>query len=244
MYLQKPPLGTQLDWSNPLNKGVVMHLAMNEGHGDKVQDLSMNGNHGTLNNFAYPPTVASGWNPGRAGVGLNFDGTDDYIYCGNDASLDVGDKYTISVWVKAKSWTNYDRVWGKMGTPGAVINRISLFMDPNGTLTSDMRIGSAWYYALHTDVIALDEWNYIVVTIDNINQQAKIYQNGILKDTDTGFTMADTLEANLILGALTTTQNHGNINLDQVRVHDRAQTAKEVMDYYINPWQVYLDEDD
>ena len=38
MHLQKPMLGTQLDWSNPLNDGCVLHLAMNEAHGDHLND--------------------------------------------------------------------------------------------------------------------------------------------------------------------------------------------------------------
>ena len=79
MLMQKPPLGTPLDWDNPLNDDLVFAYALNEAHGDEVQDLSTNGNHGTLKNFAFPPTADSGWNPGRTGAGLNFDGVDDCI---------------------------------------------------------------------------------------------------------------------------------------------------------------------
>jgi predicted GH43/DUF377 family glycosyl hydrolase len=79
MWYQKPPLGTPLDWGNPLNDEAVLAFAMNEGHGDKVEDLSLNGNHGTLKNFAFPPTATSGWNLGEDGIGLKSDGVDDYI---------------------------------------------------------------------------------------------------------------------------------------------------------------------
>ena len=95
MHFQKPILGVPLDWEHPFNKGLVMHLAMNEGHGDKVQDLSMYGNHGTLNGFAFPPTVASGWNPGQTGIGLNFDGTNDRVVCTDSDSLDITDYLSI-----------------------------------------------------------------------------------------------------------------------------------------------------
>jgi len=99
MWFQKPPLGTPLDWENPLNDGTALALAMNEGHGDHLQDLSMNGNHGKLNGFAFPPTVASGWNPGQTGVGLNFDGTNDVIGCGNASSVKIYNG-TISALIK------------------------------------------------------------------------------------------------------------------------------------------------
>ena len=42
MQLSKPMLGSQLDFSHPLNKGLVGFWLMNEGHGNKIQDLSLN----------------------------------------------------------------------------------------------------------------------------------------------------------------------------------------------------------
>ena len=32
--------------------------------------------------------------------------------------------------------------------------------------------------------------------------------------------------------------------IDQPRIQSRVLSGKEVKDYYINPWQVYLDEED
>jgi len=105
MHFSKPPLGTPLDWENPLNKGTVLALAMNEGHGDKVQDLSLNGNHGKLNGFAFPPTAASGWNPGQTGIVPTMDGVDDHIDCGNNYNLT--DAITVSALINT-SITGYD----------------------------------------------------------------------------------------------------------------------------------------
>jgi len=119
MWLQKPPLGVPLNLEDPINKGLVMHLAMNAGHGDVVRDLSMYGNHGKLHGFAYPQTVASGWNPGRDGVGLNFDGVDDYVDCGNSLSLNTGSEITFSAWCNIETFpVSYVRICNK-GWAGA-----------------------------------------------------------------------------------------------------------------------------
>jgi hypothetical protein len=39
-WLQKPPLGTQIDWSNPLTQGLVGCWLFNEGSGNRVYDTS------------------------------------------------------------------------------------------------------------------------------------------------------------------------------------------------------------
>jgi hypothetical protein len=74
-WLQKPPLGAQIDWSHPLARGLVGCWLMNEGSGARIYDLSGNGNHGTL-------TGGPLWKPGKAGVGVYYDGTDDYANLG------------------------------------------------------------------------------------------------------------------------------------------------------------------
>ena len=89
MLLQKPMLGTQLDRSDSLNNP-VLDLLFNEGHGDVVHDLSGWGNHGTLHGFDFPPTQASGWNPGMDGVAVKFDGDNDIITIPHSESLNVG----------------------------------------------------------------------------------------------------------------------------------------------------------
>lgn len=47
-FVSKPPLGVQLDWTNPINRGLVGCWIFNEGGGTRANDLSGNGNHGLL----------------------------------------------------------------------------------------------------------------------------------------------------------------------------------------------------
>lgn len=239
MWFQKPPLGTPLDWGNPLNDETVMALAMNEGHGDKVQDLSMNGNHGTLENFAFPPTVDSGWNPGQTGVGLNFNSGNDYVDCGNNASLYITDALTISTIIKIDSFPD-----------GAELIKYILSSARDGYITAiwnTQKIGvyltdvGGWFFS---DSVVSTGWNKVACTWDGAH--VRIYINGVLDNTPAAAAGSITYDGNVLVG-------HGGVfvhpadrffdgPIDQPRIMNRAWSAKEVRDYAINPWQVYLDE--
>jgi len=237
---QKPPLGTPLDWKNSINKGTVLHLAMNEGHGDKIQDLSMYGNHGTLKNFAFPPTVNSGWNPGQTGVGLNFDDTDDYISIDHNTSQDITNQITLSYWVwrDADTWQNIltssnDGVTGYV-LSCVTLNRIDFFLK-SGSGGTDGEIKSN---ALGG--VPINGWYNVVGTYDGALM--KTYINGKLQ-ASLGWT--DTISITglgIFIGAAGDPRNFFSGKLNEPRIMNRAWTPEEVKSYYINPWQVYLDD--
>ena len=233
----KPPYGTPLDWENPINDGTVMHLAMNAGHGDEVQDLSVNGNNGTLHNFAFPPIGASGWNPGRDGVGLTFDGSSDYIDCGNDSSFDITDAITISLWMKFDTTSHgycgiiEKAAWGAYMIFTHTDDRISF------------RLGAGSDTTPVSSNFGTTDWKFVTATYDKdagANNQ-KLYIDGVV---DKQKTTTGTMEVNVddvIIGLRGASYFDGSIS--DVRIHNRALSAKEVLDYYINPQQVYLNYD-
>lgn len=237
MYFQKPPLGTPLDWENPLNKGLIMHLAMNEGHGDVVQDLSMNGNHGTLNNFAFPPTVASGWNPGRTGVGLKFDGINNYVDCGTDINFGVGQSFTISMWVQPNANGDLLRKYPG-GTPDygiAVVNDKTYALWRDGVnVAAVSNLGPSILDKKYHCIIAVRDKgiNKIFLYLDDnlLNVGGSVDNTGDL-----------TSVASTVIGAQRAVSEWTDCSIDQTRMHNRAWTPKEAKDYAINPWQVYLD---
>jgi hypothetical protein len=49
-----------------------------------------------------------------AGNALRFDGVDDYVDCGNDASLNINDKLTIEAWIYSTTFNN-GRIVSKWG---------------------------------------------------------------------------------------------------------------------------------
>jgi hypothetical protein len=245
MHLQKPMLGTPLDWSNPLNKGLVMHLAMNEGHGNRVYDLSMNGNRGVGNGFAHPPTVVSGWNPGIAGVGLNFDGTSDYIDCGNQESLQITGAFTISAIIKTSS---NGQILGKFGDANADGWAIECRNDRFGF---GVRVGGAnWLY--RGDTITTDNIFHIVAAVYySDGSTPSLYVDGDIQILTKVLEVGDALNGLIDSGKnVEIGRNHGfssgyvwfTGSIDQPRVLNRAYTAKEAKDYSMNPWGVHLDD--
>lgn len=241
MHFQQPMLGVPLDWSNPLNDGLVMHLAMNEGHGDVVRDLSMNGNHGTLKNMAFPPTPASGWNPGMSGVGLNFDGTDDYIRVPNTTRLHITDAITLGFSFKNNNVAQDNKyVFSKSAADA------NTQFNPHIRNGVDLRHrwgGGAGYDTLEAvGIMDGGSWVDIVLTVDS--SCAKIYKNGVEVASKNNAIGLDIGTSNLKIMSYTNGLLNVAGSLGYVRIYNRALTAKEVKDYYINPWQVYLDEDD
>ena len=237
MHFQKPPLGTPLDWSNPLNDGCVLHLAMNEGHGDVVQDLSMNGNHGTLHNFAFPSTTVSGWNPGRTGVGLNFDGINDNVNIGHGASLNLISAITImgrvrkggaissNLYIKKGAGADFDPVFlaCKWNWGNRLIVQFADAINNREQFTSDA-------------VRTTDDWCQVGVTWDG--SDVIFYVDGVGENV--GSTVLTSMYTTAEDGVVGYTGYTGGI--DQFTLLNRAWTPKEVKDHAINPWQVYLDE--
>lgn len=243
MHLNKPPLGTSLDWSNQMNDGLLMHLAMTEGHGDIVHDLSMNGNHGTLNNFAFPPTTTSGWNPGRAGVALVFDGAGDYVDIG-DMPVD-GTDLTISAWVYVHDVVADQRsIVTKYG--GADALRAFIFgVDTDGSMRFYTIDGVATKRKkTAVGVISVNTWHHVVVVYNETANDADIYVDTILKpnsQNDDVLNKIQNVATHVVIGGRAAGGDDMDGIVDEVRIQNRAMTAKEIKDYHINPWQVYLD---
>ena len=235
-WIQKPPLGVQIEYIYPLAKGHVGYWLLNEGGGDKVYDLSGYNNHGTLNNMAFPSTVTSGWNPCIDGIGLKFDGIDDYIDCGNDPSLDITDAITIEAWIKPNDiaenqmimckYTNYkydgfylNLYYGKLcfsqGFENSVITTKSVL------------------YPFTQDI-----WHHMVIT--KKGAAVRIYVDTIdITDDIKSHTDIGTNTADLRIGIDETDGQPFNGSIAYVHIYNRALTAQEVMQSYMYPNSIF-----
>lgn len=111
--------------------------------------------------------------------GLNFDGVDDYIDCGNNASLNV-DAITVSAWVKhttAEAWvTIVARGAGGVEQPfgllsGAAAQYYSVVRTSGGA--------SSTYWGFTPSA---NTWYHIVFSYDSVNGM-ETYVNGVPKNT-------------------------------------------------------------
>ncbi|MEM3942803.1 MAG: LamG domain-containing protein [Thermofilaceae archaeon] len=151
-----------------LRRGLVLYLWMNEGAGDRVYDLSGNGNHGTIYGATWT-RLASGKNA------LYFDGVDDYVDCGNAPSLNTFSSITITVlakqmrwtggldaWVLDKDYTGY-RIWG-------LDRHRAMFRSP----TQD------WQTVDGGSVPELNRWYHLTAVYDGDALMLRLYRDGVL----------------------------------------------------------------
>lgn len=113
-YTTKPKPGVQINPLHPLSRGLVCCWLFNEMSGTQIYDISGHDNHGTLMNMS-PNIQGSGWGDSRFGGGLEFDGTDDHINCGNKPSVTITDELMIVAWIKVDV---FDTNWQAIVTKG------------------------------------------------------------------------------------------------------------------------------
>ena len=148
---------------------------LDESSGLTASDSSGNGNDGTLTMM----NPAQSWVTGTISGGLDFDGTNDYVDCGNDSSLDITDEITLAAWINMASrptnnhWS--DVLWKE--------DAYSLYL----TGESDTETVLSAYFVLNTGTIdtwkdasillPLSSWVHVAVTFDGTD--AKGYVNGV-----------------------------------------------------------------
>jgi len=195
-----------LNWNNSL----VGWWRMNEAAGGTlVQDFSGYGNNGT-----WVGNTTSNVTTGRFGNALAFDGVDDYIDAGNDASLNIADAITVSLWINHisgqaiishysvnKGWSLYSNVFGIYTTNGGV--------DANVLLIDN-------------------QWEHLVGVYDG--SFVKMYHNGGLYHSapQTGKIIA----SGVALTIAAYSHNVGGVkmagSIDEVRIYNRALSAAEI----------------
>ncbi len=99
----KPPVGSMVDWTNPINTGLISRWLLNENAGMRASNIVKN-IHGTLTGFAAPPTSTSGWIPGKFGPA---------VVCVSGAYIVLpGNLFTQSTNLTISLWINFSLVTG------------------------------------------------------------------------------------------------------------------------------------
>ena len=188
-----------------------------------ADDSSGNNNHGTLNNFTGVFWVDDQW----GGQALGFDGMDDYVDCGNDASLNITTAITIEAWVYPRSAgrNNYGRITDKHPAP-------CLLVGPNGQLRWFGDIGGASVdKAVCTGCVSWNSWHHLALTYDMNEAIPTIrgYVDGELKGTITGYSgPLSTTSVHLAIGNSLEDGTAYYLNrafdglIDEVRIYDYA----------------------
>jgi hypothetical protein len=218
-------------------KGLVGYWSFNgpDVSGATAFDRSGFGNNGTING-AVPVS-------GKYGQGMSFDGVDDLINAGSEASLDNielqgGGGLTISAWIMPFSV-------GENG--GAIICKeevsynycFNIINDANNRLsfqrdyaTTDLAARSV------SNSIVFNEWQNVVMVWDGggIAANVQFFVNGIEKehytDQDGVGDINSDSDSQFIVGNSRWGSNTFDGKIDEVRIYNRTLSANEIRDLY------------
>lgn len=174
--IRKVFLGVVGPFSESLVDSLVLYLPFDDPE-NPTADLSGRGNHGTaMNGAKYVPD-------GKSNGAFEFDGVDDYVDCGNDASFDLPNQITVMAWAKLDIWEGFG---GTICGKGASNNeswsmdtfkdRFRFFrwheLDSDGKRTG-------WKDSHPLDEIVAGEWVHLAGVTDG--KMVRLYINGVEK---------------------------------------------------------------
>ena len=233
VWTSKPVLGSQIDWSNPLSKGLVACFLMNEGGGKKLNDLSGKRINGNI--------VVAPWIPGKDGTCLDFSTTTNRIDFGDITALDGLTKMSWSFWIYGNSTLN-GRIISKWGSSNET-ERCFLISSQGNNSNIQFAIQKSATFLINytTNQLPLSIWTNVVVVWYGGNT-VKIYFNGI----DQSLTKPNTSSIDSLMNANTQLQfgyetvesvSSANMKLSNVQAYNRVLSPSEIQSLYAEPYQ-------
>lgn len=217
--------GQPVNRSSPLNRGLVSWWL---GNGPTVnsgswKDIAGN-NTGTLTNGAAWATV-SGRQSGVSSVA--FDGSNDYVALGSLSALVF--PYQISFWQKPTTLSQ-NGIWISVGSP---TDKIALGIYNTGNIILVGTIAAQFGLSGVSTYFTAGVWRHVSVTCTNSSTTLKMYIDGVEKTLSNMGDLYTAVSDNI--GA----RNNGATypfsgNIDDVRIHNRALSANEVYQVYVD----------
>lgn len=165
----------------------------------------------------------------REKYALDFDGSDDYVDCDYDSSLDISDNITISFWLKRDSVTGdtvSEDILGKTNSYG-----FHHYADDD--VYFDIWLDGTRENPKVDGVIEENKWYHIVGTYDG--SDIKIYVNNSLETTQSVSGSIDTNTNKFLFAKAPRYNDDSNLlngSLDNVRIYDRTLSEAEIEALY------------
>ena len=211
----------------------VGYWKFDEGYGDTAYDSSIHNNGGDLAGTCPGADTCPSWtNNGKFGKALSFDGGD-YVSLGSADHLEMGTGgITLSLWVKADSFTGYTNLFYGSATGGN--HGYGMMLNSAGEVRYEI-YGSTGgrQYVVTDDSLTADKWYHLVMTFDHQTNQLKLYINGEEKKSNTLSDPGDVQSPQgFIIGSHAGTSYYFDGLIDEIKIYPFALTQDEIkLDY-------------
>ena len=208
----------------------VLVMPFDENSGNQTTDLSGNSNTGNCTNMGGGSGhTECNWSTGRFGYGIDFDRVNDYIDCGNDATLDFGtmDFFTVEFWIYPRATDQEDYIFTKENM------QPSMRFDSTNPNKIILRVAGVNLVSLSN--ISINTWSFITAVFNSSAGQ-RIYVNGFLDSSDGTTTKSASGSNTLKIGAYTTLPAGLFFDglIDEFRVYNRSLPPEEIQEHYQN----------
>jgi hypothetical protein len=189
-----------------------------EGSGAIALDRSGHGNHGTLQGD-------SKWVAGYDGEALEFDGTGDYVDCGNGADLTITGDITLMCWIKVAA---FSKTWETIVAKGDNSYRMSRGPGDGDSIHFGCNGPSGGNLNAAT-IVTTDTWRHAALVYDGSNKI--VYIDGF-EDARVASTGSINVSSyNLFIGENSQARNRHLTGLvDDVRLYNKVLTPDEIKD--------------
>ncbi len=195
---------------------------------DGNADDAWGSNNGTLVGPTHLPVAKSGSDCVSGGC-YQFDGTEDYINCGNGTTLNIANAITLEAWIKPSAISGSQDIIAK---PSNYV----LELKPTGKITMALSTNEGWHFTLDSiGGLSSGNWYHVVGSYSSAGAVVKFYINGVLDRTDTTSTS----------GMITTSANNLNLAyynsgfpnrfgglMDEVRLYNESVPVSEIQQKY------------
>jgi prepilin-type N-terminal cleavage/methylation domain-containing protein len=225
-------------FSNSLRSSLMLNLVSEYKFDTDVSD-SWGNNEGTWNGSLGGSNLTANYRSSSecvSGQCLDFDGTDDYVGCGNDSSFNITSALTVEYWIYIDAYpaTNYSNIVSKGYPPNAGSWSASLAMNGAGYFFLRKGDNSGYMYAEASawTAIPLKTWTHMVHVFDGSKTYGATYENGKIDKQNLSMTSSSIYtSANAVQMG---TGTYFNGLLDNVRIYSTAVSGSQIKEnYYI-----------
>ena len=176
----------------------------------------------SVDNNVYPSVYQSS---------LDFNGSSNYIDCGNDSSLSISGDLTISAWVYIDIHKQLNGIISKVSSTDT---NYEILVRSTKNITFYTKTSGTLVFTSSTTTITANTWTHVAVTVQNgVTNGTKFYFNGV-QDATTGTHTVVGNTANLNIGRRTTNEFHMDGKISNVALWNTALSSPEVNTLYNN----------